>query len=440
MRSANKLSALAASRMTKPGCYADGFGLYLQVAAGGSKSWLFRFQREGKARKMGLGPLHAVSLAMAREKALECRRKLLDGVDPIAERHDVERERKVVALKGLTFCQASEKYIAANKAGWKNAKHAAQWTATLETYAFPIFGDIAVSAIDIGMVLKVLEPIWTTKAETASRVRGRIESVLDWATARKYRQGENPARWKGYLDHILPARNKVTKVKHHSALPYAEVGAFVAELRNAEGVGARALEFAILTAGRTGEVVGARWDEIDLDAKLWTIPGERMKAGRQHRVPLSDRSLKVLSTIPREEGNPFVFLGDRKGKALSNMALLMTLRRMGKADLTTHGFRSTFRDWAAETTAYPSDMVEMALAHAIGNKVEAAYRRGSDGEAPPADERLGRVLQLCKASRRGSELASNSKWLSSTAFHLTNTGTSLPIRQRSWNRYLRHRL
>ncbi|KAB0680065.1 tyrosine-type recombinase/integrase [Aureimonas leprariae] len=376
MRSANKLSALAVTKATKPGLYGDGHGLYLQIAIGGSKSWLFRFQRDGRARKMGLGPIHTVSLAMAREKALECRRKLLDGIDPIDQRQEAEQERKLAKLKGMSFREAAERYIAANKAGWKNAKHAAQWTATLEAYAFPVFGTIDVAAVDVGLVLKVLEPIWTTKAETASRVRGRIESVLDWATARKYRQGENPARWKGHLDHILPARSKVQKVKHHAALPYAEVAGFVSELRQADGIGARALEFAILTAGRTGEVVGARWDEFDIEAKLWIVPAERMKASRQHRVPLSDSALAILDALPREKDNPHVFIGDRRGRPLSNMALLMTLRRMERGEITAHGFRSTFRDWAAETTAYPSDMVEMALAHTVGNKVEAAYRRG----------------------------------------------------------------
>ncbi|WP_152047822.1 tyrosine-type recombinase/integrase, partial [Aureimonas psammosilenae] len=256
MRSSSKLSALAVSKMTKPGVYADGNGLYLQVAAGGSKSWLFRFMRDGKARKMGLGPVHTVTLAMARDKALECRRTLMAGSDPIDTRQAADQERRLAELKGMTFKTAAEKYIAANKAGWKNAKHSAQWTATLDTYVFPICGDLDVAAVDVGLVLKVLEPIWTAKPETASRVRGRIESVLDWATVRRHRHGQNPARWKGHLDHLLPARNKVAKVKHHAALPYADLGAFVAELRQAEGVGARALEFAILTAGRTGEVVG----------------------------------------------------------------------------------------------------------------------------------------------------------------------------------------
>lgn len=375
MRSANRLSALAVTKTTKPGLYADGHGLYLQVAAGGSKSWLFRFMRDGKARKMGLGPTHTVTLAMARERALECRRLLLDGVDPISQRQEAAKERKLADLRVLTFQEAAGKYIAANKAGWKNEKHAAQWTATLKTYVYPVFGDVAVAAVDVGLVLKVLEPIWTTKAETASRLRGRIESVLDWTTARKYRQGENPARWKGHLDHILPARSRVAKVKHHAALPYSELGAFLEELRGADGVSARALEFAVLTAGRTGEVVGAKWDEFDLDAKQWTVPAERMKAGKVHRVPLSDRALEILDALPREEGNQFVFLGEKKGRGLSNMALLMTLRRLKRTEITAHGFRSTFRDWAAETTAYPSETVEMALAHAIGNKVEAAYRR-----------------------------------------------------------------
>ena len=376
MRQINKLSTAKVASLSRRGLYADGLGLYLQVAEGGTKSWLFRFMRDGRARKMGLGSVHTVTLAMAREKATEARRHLLNDVDPIEVRQEARQTARLEASKALTFRECAEKYIAAHKAGWKNAKHAAQWSATLETYAYPHFGDLAVASVDVGLVLKALEPIWNTKPETASRVRGRIESVLNWAAARNYRSGENPARWRGHLDHLLPARRDVAKVKHHAALPYAELPAFMAVLRNMEGVSPRALEFAILTAARTGETVGARWSEIDLDGRMWTIPSERMKAGREHRVPLSGRVLEILNSLPREKNNNFVFIGDKPSKPLSNMALLMTLRRLKRDDLTTHGFRSTFRDWAAETTAYSNEMLEMALAHTVSDKTEAAYRRG----------------------------------------------------------------
>ena len=278
------------------------------------------------------------------------------------------------AVARVTFRQCAERYVAAHEPAWKNSKHKAQWRATLGTYCYPVFGDVAVGAIDVGLVTKALEPIWTTKPETAGRVRGRMEAILDWATVRGYRTGDNPARWKGHLDKLLPARGKVRRVKHHAALPYPEVPAFVPLLREREGLSARALEFVILTAARTSEAIGARWSEIDLANKVWTIPRDRMKGGREHRVPLSDRAIEIIASLPREA--EYVFPGARAGKPLSNMALLTTLRRMGRGDLTAHGFRSTFRDWAAETTGFPSDVVEMALAHAVSSKVEAAYRRG----------------------------------------------------------------
>jgi integrase len=376
MRQINKLTATKVASLSKPGLYADGLGLYLQISQYGTKAWLFRFMRDGQARKMGLGPVHTVTLAMAREKATEARRKLLDDIDPIEQRKETRQAIRLEAAKALTFKECAEKYIDAHKSGWKNAKHSAQWHATLDTYVHPIFGSLSVAAVDVGLVLKALEPIWNTKPETASRVRGRIESVLDWATARKYRSGDNPARWRGHLDHLLPARSKVAKVQHHSALPYIEICEFMDQVRGLEGVSPRALEFAILTATRTGEVIGAKWSEVDLKSGMWIIPGDRMKAGKEHRVPLSSRAIELLKALPREKGSEFIFIGDKPGKALSNMALLMTLRRMGRDDLTTHGFRSTFRDWAAEQTAYPNEMVEMALAHTIGDKTEAAYRRG----------------------------------------------------------------
>ena len=374
MRAINKLTPKKVKDETKPGLYADGLGLYLQVSAFGTKSWLFRFMQDGRARKMGLGPVHTVTLAMAREKATEARRKLLDGKDPIEDRNAGKNALRLSAARVVTFKACAEQYIAAHRVSWKNPKHAEQWPSTLNAYVYPVFGNIAVADVDVALVMKAIEPIWSEKPETANRVRGRVETVLDWAKARGYRDGENPARWRGHLDKLLPSRAKVAKVRHHPALPYVEVADFMAELRTLEGVSPRALEFAILTATRTSETIGARWSEIDLDARMWIIPGERMKAGNEHRVPLSDRAIEVLRALPRE--GEFVFVGDRAGRPLSNMALLMTLRRMKRADLTVHGFRSTFRDWAAEQTAYPNELVEMALAHTVSDKTEAAYRRG----------------------------------------------------------------
>ncbi|RWN11951.1 MAG: site-specific integrase [Mesorhizobium sp.] len=374
----NRLTVASVTAQNKPGLYADGLGLYLQVAKGGSKTWIFRYMLAGRPRKMGLGSVHTVPLKMAREKAAEQRLKLLDADDPIEVRRAERMEKLAASATALSFKEAAEAYIKAHRAGWSNIKHAGQWEATLEAYAYPVFGDLAVARVDTALVMKALEKdnLWTTKPETASRVRGRVESILDWATARGHRKGDNPARWRGHLDKLLPKRSKVAKVQHHAALPYAEIGAFVAAVKGMEGVSPQALEFAILTATRTGEVVGARWSEIDTENALWTIPASRMKAKREHRVPLSKRALEILTSLPREKDAEFVFIGDKKGQPLSNMALLMTLRRMKRDDLTVHGFRSTFRDWAAEQTAYPNELLEMALAHVVSDKTEAAYRRG----------------------------------------------------------------
>lgn len=373
MRDSKRLTAIAVEKMAKPGRYGDGHGLWLQVSPSGTKAWLFRYQRHGRARQMGLGPVHTISLAEARQKALDCRKLLLDGSDPIDARCERVASTKVEAARGVSFKSCAERFIAGHEASWKNKVHRAQWKSTLQSYCYPVFGDLPVAAVDTGLVLKVLEPIWTEKPETAGRVRGRIETVVDWATARGYRQGDNPARWRGHLDKLLPARRKVARVKHHAALPYRDLPAFMADLRAREGTSARALEFAVLTAARTGETIGAKGSEFDFDEKAWTLPGERMKAGREHRVPLSDRAFAILEGLPRE--GEFVFVGAKAGKALSNMAMLELMKGM-RPGFVPHGFRSTFRDWAAETTAYPNEVVEMALAHAIESKVEAAYRRG----------------------------------------------------------------
>ena len=285
-----KLTALAVQRAKRRGYYNDGGGLYLRVAESGSKSWVFRFRAAGKLREMGLGPVATLGLKEARERALACRRLRLDGIDPIEKRKAARSEAALKAANALTFRECAERYIAAHHDSWKNAKHAAQWPATLETYAYPVFGELPVDAVDVDLVIKAVEPIWKIKTETASRLRGRIEAVLDWATVRRLRHGENPARWRGHLNRLLPQRSKVQKVQHHAALPYSEIGGFMAELQKLEGAAAGALEFAILTATRTSEVLGAKWEEIDFAERVWTIPAERMKAGREHRVPVSDRA------------------------------------------------------------------------------------------------------------------------------------------------------
>ena len=375
-RGVKKLSALAVSKANKPGLYGDGAGLWLQVSKAGNKSWLLRYMLDGKAREMGLGAVHTVSLAEARERAAESRKLLLEGIDPLEVKRQRKQQSRLDAAKSMTFAECAEAYIAAHRAGWSNAKHAAQWVNTLKQYANPVFGELSIAAIDTGLVLKALEPIWQKKTETATRIRQRIESVLDWAKVRGYREGENPARWRGHLDKLLPAPSRVAKVSHYAALPYKEIPAFMEALRKSDSIGARAFEFAILTAARTSEAIGARWEEIDMKEGLWVVPGERMKAGREHRVPLSKRAITILRKMQEIKQGDYVFPGKIPNKPLSNMAFLMTLRRMKRNDLTAHGFRSTFRDWVSETTGYPQEVGEMVLAHTINNKVEAAYRRG----------------------------------------------------------------
>lgn len=379
-RQIGRLKALNVSRKKKPGMYPDGGGLYLQVTAAGSKSWIFRYALLGKTRYMGLGPLHAVGLADARKKATAARQLRHDGIDPIEARNADLARTRLEAAKSITFEDAAEQYVEAHKAGWRNVSHFLQWNNTLSTYCYPAFGSLPVQAVDVGLVLKVLEPIWSTKTETASRVRGRIESVLDWATARGHRVGENPARWRGHLENLLPRPSKVQKVNHHPALPYDEIGAFMANLRGREGIAAQALDFLILTAGRTGEVVGARWREFNPKDAIWTVPAERVKSGREHRVPVSAPAVEVVRAMDKgrasDRDRDFVFPGGRRGKPLSSGAFLALLRRMGREDITPHGFRSTFRDWAAERTNYSREVAEMALGHVVTDKVEAAYRRG----------------------------------------------------------------
>jgi len=373
-RSIERLKALTVERSLKrPGMYCDGGGLWLSVSSPTSASWLFRYQLRGRAREMGLGPARDISLHEARTAAAAARKMKAMGQDPLEERARIIAERRAAAARAITFRQSAEAYIESHRAGWKNAKHAAQWGATLAAYVYPVFGSLPVADIDVSLVHKVLEPIWTRKPETASRVRGRIESILDWASTRGYRSGENPARWRGHLENLFPARSKIRKIQHHAALPYSEIADFMQALKQQPGEAARALRFTILTAGRTNEVIGARWEEIDLTKRLWTIPAERMKADREHRVPLSTATIALLGPASKEG---HLFKGSARNRPLSNMAMLAVLRRMGRDDLTAHGFRSTFRDWVAEQTSFPSEVVEAALAHVVGDKVEAAYRRG----------------------------------------------------------------
>jgi integrase len=380
-RQINRLTAVAIKIATKDTC--DGYGLWLQVSSYKTKSWLFRFMIDGKADSMGLGPVKTTSLAKAREKAQQARDLVKEGINPREARDAERRQRRVEAAKALTFKKCADAYIEANKASWKNEKHSDQWFATFnETKrgrkVFPAataaINELPVSAIDTALMLKVLEPIWTKTPESASRIRGRIERVLGWATVRGHRAGENPARWRGHLKEALATRSIENSVKHHDAVPYAEMPVFMAELRRKAALSARALEFTILAAARTGETIGAQWSEFDLEKKLWMVPAERMKSGKEHRVPLSDRAIEVLSTLPHEAD--FVFPGARAKKALSNMAMLELMRGMRGKGATVHGFRSTFKDWATEQTTYPNELTEVALAHAVSDKTEAAYRRG----------------------------------------------------------------
>ncbi len=386
-RQLERLTALQVKKLNKPGLYGDGGGLTLQITQAGVKSWLYRYMIEGKPFGMGLGPLHTVSLSDARQKALDARKLVLNGINPLT----AKKQRKIAAsladAKMMTFDQCAEAYILAHKAGWKNAKHVDQWTNTLKTYASPVFGQLPVAEIDTGLVVKCLAPIWESKTETASRVRGRIESVLGWATTSGYRTGENPARWKGHLENLLATISKTSRTKNHPSLPWQHIGAFMLALLAREGVAARAVEFAILTACRSGEVRGARWSEFDLAGKLWTIPAERMKAKREHQVPLSDAALALLASLPKDDNVEVVFAGT-KGQPLSDMSLTAVIRRMNGDEkpvwidasgdvITVHGFRSTFRMWAAETTNYPREVAEHALAHQLPNAVERAYQRGS---------------------------------------------------------------
>ena len=363
-------------KLARPGLHAVGgvAGLLLQVTATGSKSWILRTMVGSKRRDIGLGGFPDVSLAQAREKARDTKEQIKQGIDPVEERR-ANRDRLIASqAKRLTFDEAADKFLTLKRKEFSNPKHAAQWASTLETYASPLIGSLPVEAVELAHVVNILETLWTTKTETATRLRGRIESVLAWATVSGFRHGDNPARWKGNLDAILPKPNKLKAVQHHRAIPWEGIGEFMGKLRQREGVAAKALEFLILTATRSGEVRGATWAEIDLQARTWTIPAERMKAGREHVVPLCDDAAKLLENLPKHQDNDLVFPGARGG-VLSDVGLAKPLKAIDK-NATVHGFHSSFRDWCAESTNYPNEVAEMALAHTVSNAVERAYRRG----------------------------------------------------------------
>lgn len=348
-----------------PGRHGDGRGLFLYVKPSGARSWVLRYQVTGRRRDLGLGAYPDVTLAMARERASEARRLIAEGQDPIAKKHQA---------KPKTFKDAAYELIESKRPGWKNAKHAAQWPSTLEAYVFPKIGRLQITKVQTVDVMSCLTPIWSEKPETANRVRQRIEAVIDYASALGIRKGDNPARWRGHLDNLLPKPTKVKAVKHHPALPHAEIADFVADLSGRNGIAARALEFTILTAARSGETRGMTWAEVDLENGIWTIPAERMKAGKEHRVPLTSQAVACLGS--RGEDASLVFESETKpGKAISDMSMTAVLRRMKRSDITVHGFRSTFRDWAGETTGFPREVIEAALAHGIKDKAEAAYAR-----------------------------------------------------------------
>ena len=376
-RSLNRLTSLKVARAKRPGMYADGGSLYLRVAPGGSKQWIFRYTApSGRVRDMSLGAVHTFSLAEARERAADARKLRADGIEPINHKRARLAALRAADAKAMTFEQCARGFIKDNEAEWTSPKHRQEWEITLRKYVFPLLGSLPVEAIDTPLVLKVIKPMWERIPTTASRVVGRIHAVIGWATVHHYRHGDNPARWQGHLEHALPALSKVAKVKHHAALPYAQVGAFVAKLRKDSSVGARCLEFITLTAARLGEAINAEWDEIDLANRVWVVPSSRMKADREHRVPLSDAALAVLKVMQAIRQSDYVFPGTRQGRPVGENTPVRLAKQAAGSNITVHGLRSTFRDWASERTSFSREVAEMALAHAIPNAVEAAYRRG----------------------------------------------------------------
>ena len=370
-----RLTAIDLKRKT-PGHYGDGLGLWLQISRGKhgvNRSWVFRYTAaNGKTREMGLGGTHTISLARARELARECRELRLRGVDPIEHRKAQRTAQAAAAKRTITFDEAARAFLAAKRGEWRSHKHAQIWPATIAKYVSPVIGKLPVDAIDTPLVMKVLQPLWDRIPESASRLRGRIESVLDWASVSGFRHGENPARWRGHLEHLLATPRKLKPKQHMSAMPYTDVPAFMARLRAEQSTSARALEFLTLTAARAGEVRGAVWSEIDVDRGVWEIPDERMKAGKAHRVPLPSRCLDILRAMPRQ--GKFIFPG-RAGGMMADSNLAYLLRKLGYGHFTIHGFRSSFRTWAAEQTSFPHEIAELALAHTVGDAVVRAYKR-----------------------------------------------------------------
>lgn len=392
-RTMGKLTAKEVEKKTAPGLYGDGGGLTLQITKAGVKSWLYRYMIKGKAYGMGLGPAHTITLAEARQKAAAARKLVIDGINPLEAKRQRQLDAEIVKARLMTFDQCADAYIEAHRASWKSAKHADQWTNTITTYVSPLIGSMPVEQVDTALVVKVLaqpddkgQQFWQVKNETATRVRGRIESILGWATTSGFRSGDNPARWKGHLENLLATISRAQRIKNHPSLAWERMGAFVYDLRQRDGIAARAVEFAILTASRSGEVRGACWSEIDLAGKVWTIPASRMKAKREHEVPLSDAACSLLEHMPKVDGSELIFCGT-KGQALSDMSLTAVIRRMNGErskwvnkegnTITVHGFRSTFRMWAAESTNYPREVAEHALAHQLPDAVERAYQRGT---------------------------------------------------------------
>jgi integrase len=373
-RVVHRLTAITVTNIKTKGLYPDGGGLYLRATSTGTKSWIFRFTRGGITHDMGLGPFPSISLARARELAAEAGRQRLEGRDPIKAREAERAAARRAEAGTATFRYCAEQFIASREPGWRNPKHAKLWRSTLHTYAYPILGELPVAAVDTTLIMRVLEPIWANKPQTASRVRNRMEAVPDWAKVRGFRDGENAARWRGHLDHLLPASSKVRRVRHHPALPYAEIPAFMEAVRSRCGIAPRALEFVILTAPRTSEVLRAAWCEIDFGARMWVIPGDRMKGAKEHRVPLCDRAIATLNEMQEVRQNEFLFPGFKQGRPLGPMSLRRVLHEL-RPGITTHGFRSTFKDWAAECTNTANFVSEAALAHVVADKVEAAYRR-----------------------------------------------------------------
>ena len=398
-KKARELSALEVKRLSGSlGFHAVGgvAGLHLAVTSDSASSWILRVVVGEDRPDLGLGPYPEIGVAQARDKARAAREQIRRGIDPREAKKAAASALRAATARALTFQAAAEACHISKASEFRNAKHKDDWISSLERYAFPDLGSVPVAEIDLPHLVKMLKPIWTTKTETATRVRQRIESVLAWASVNKFRSGDNPARWKGNLEHALPKPSKVKRVEHHAALPWQEIGTFMADLRKREGIGARALEFAILTAARSGEVRGATWDEIDLKAKLWTIPASRMKANKTHRVPLSEPAIKLLKALPRLEGSPYVFAAVRGGM-LSDMSISAVTRRMG-VDVVPHGFRSSFKDWCRSSTAYPDEVSELAMAHVNNDATRSAYAR--DELLPQRQRLMAEWAKYCSTVRR----------------------------------------